>query len=150
MAAISTNLVAPLGLKTQLEKLATSVSKPKGTVLFRRGDEPAGAFLICDGEVSLGLDCPSSIYPARVLGPGAVIGLPATVSGNPYSLTAEVVEDAELRFISRETVMQCLRSHPQLCMEVMEILSDEICDVRSALKQADLKRTPKAHQLNFY
>ena len=140
MAAFTRDLLAPPELKSQLENLATIVTKPKGTVLFRRGDEVTGAFLIRAGKVSLGLDCGSSIYATRVLGQGSVVGLPATVSGNRYSLTAEVVEDAELGFISRDAVMDCLRSHPDLCFKVMAMLSGEICEIRAALKQADLKR----------
>jgi len=146
MAAISTDLIAPPGLKTQLENLATTMTKPKGTALFRRGDDALGAFLIRSGKVALGLDCPSSIFPSRVFGRGSVVGLPATVSGNPYSLTAEVVEDAELGFIPRATVMESLRRHPQLCFEVMEILSNEISEFRSALKQVDLRSVPRATQ----
>ncbi len=143
MGNFSRDLAVSPELKTHLESMATTVAKPKGTVLFRRGDDVVGAFLIHSGKVSLGLDCDTSIYPTRVLGPGCVVGLPATVSGNPYSLTAKVVEDAELGFVSRDSIMDCLRQHPDLCFKVMDILSGEICDIRSALKRADLKRPSK-------
>jgi CRP-like cAMP-binding protein len=143
MAVLSRDLTVSTELKFHLESLATTVARPKGTVLFRRGDDVVGAFLIHSGKVSLGLDCDTSIYPTRVLGPGCVVGLPATVSGNRYSLTAKVVEDAELGLISRESVMDCLRQHPDLCFKVMDMLSGEISEIRSALKRVDLKRPAK-------
>lgn len=134
MASVK-NLVPSAELKAEFERLATVVVKPKGTILFQRGEKPAGVYLIRSGRISLGLDYENSIYPARILGPGAVVGLPASVSGNPYSLAANVVEDSELAFVPREAVVTCLKKNPILCFQVMDILSDEIADIRSAFKQ---------------
>jgi CRP-like cAMP-binding protein len=124
-------------LKIQLERLASIVSRPKGTVLFRRGEEVSGIFLIREGKVNLGLDSDGGLYPTRSLGPGSVLGLPATVSGAAYSLTAEVTEDSELGFVPRQAVIVLLRESPFLCFQVMEMLSDEISGIRSAMKLAD-------------
>jgi CRP/FNR family transcriptional regulator, cyclic AMP receptor protein len=135
MAIPGNTLIPSPELQAELEHLATIVFKAKGTTLFRRGDDVSGVFLIRSGRVSLGLDCKTPIYPARILGPGAIAGLPATVSGNPYSLTAKVIEDSELAFIPRDAVLECLHSNPALCFQVMEMLSGEISDIRSAFKQ---------------
>ena len=101
-------------------------------------------FLIRSGRVSLALDCETPLYPPRILGPGAIAGLPATVSGNPYSLTAKVVDDAELAFVPRDAVLKCLQNNPTLCFQVMDMLSGEICDIRSAFKQNGSSRRAKA------
>ena len=129
------NLIPSRELQTELEHLATIILKPAGTFLFRRGDEVSGVFLIRSGRISLALDYETPVYPARILGPGAVTGLPATVSGKSYSLTATVVEDSEVAFVSRAQVVECLKNKPWLCFQVMDILSDEIADIRSAFKQ---------------
>lgn len=120
--------------------LSTPLSKPAGTILFRHGDPVIGAYLIRSGSVRLTLDCENSSFPPRLLGPGSVLGLPATVAGSPYSLTAQVVDDAELAFIPRPALLECLQQDPQLCFEVMEILSGEISGTRSVLKQACVTR----------
>jgi CRP-like cAMP-binding protein len=86
----------------------------------------------------------NSVYPPRILGPGAIAGLPATVSGNPYSLNAKVVEDSELAFVPRNAVMACLQNNPLLCFQVMDMLSGEISDIRSAFRQNDSTRPAKA------
>ena len=135
MATSGKNLIPSPELQAELERLATIVFKPKGTILFRRGEDVSGVFLIRGGQVSLALDYESRVYPPRVLGPGAIVGLPATVSGNPYSLTARVVEDSELAFVAREALLACLRNNPILCFQVMDMLSGEISDIRSAFKQ---------------
>jgi CRP-like cAMP-binding protein len=144
MTTQGTNLIPSPELKAELERLATIVSKPKGTILFRRGEEVTGVFLIRSGRVSLALDCDTSVYPPRILGCGAIAGLPATISGNPYSLTAKVVDDAELAFVPRDAVLHCLRNNPTLCFQVMDMLSGEISDIRSAFKQNGSTRSARA------
>lgn len=144
MATRDSNLIPSPELKAELEQAATIVFKPKGTILFRRGDDPSGVFLIHSGRVSLGLDCETSLYPARILGPGAIAGLPATVSGNPYSLTAKVIDDSELAFVPRAAVLACLQDSPLLCFQVMDMLSGEISDIRSAFKNGGANRRTKA------
>jgi CRP-like cAMP-binding protein len=134
MASVK-NLVVSPELKAEFERLAMIVFKPKGTILFQRGDEVSGVYLIRSGRVSLALDYESPVYPARILGAEAVIGLPATVSGNPYSLTATVVEDSELAFIPRDAVVACLKNNPLYCFQVMDVLSEEIADIRNAFRQ---------------
>ena len=134
MATPGKNLIPSPELQAELERLATIVLKPTGTILFRRGDAVSGMYLIRSGQVRLCLDCETPLYPGRILGPGAIAGLPATVSGNPYSLTAKVLEDSELAFIPRDAVLKCLQTNPLLCFQVMDMLSGEISDIRTAFK----------------
>lgn len=140
MVCSGTNLIPSVELKERLLGLATLVSKPKGSILFRRGDTVTGLFLILRGKVSLGLENESPVFPTRTLSAGCIAGLPGTVSGNPYSLTAEVAQDAELAFVPRKAVLDLLHRDSVLCFQVMEMLSGEISQVRSAFKHTELNR----------
>ena len=133
MASIN-NLISSAELREELERLSTIVKKPKGSILFRRGDKPVGLFLMRKGRVGLCLDCKTKAYPVRKLGPGAIVGLPGSVSGKPYSMTAEVLQDSELAFVPRHLVVSCLKNNPILGFEVISMLSGEICDIRSVFK----------------
>jgi CRP/FNR family transcriptional regulator len=139
-----TNLVPSLELTKHLERLSTIVHKPKGTILFRRGEAASGLYLIRRGEVSLTIDCNDPTLSPRIMTSGFFVGLPATVSGNPYSLSAEVVQDAELAFIPRKAVLGLLRQNSTLCFQVMEMLSEEISLIRSAFKSTDTHRRVRA------
>lgn len=121
-------------LNTELDRLATAVSKPAGAVLFRRGDEPVGIFLVREGKVRLSLEDNPRLYPPKILGGGSIVGLPGTLSGSAYSLTAEIVQDADLGFIPRKALLKFLRSNPALCFQLMQTLSEEISDMRWAIK----------------
>jgi CRP-like cAMP-binding protein len=140
MACTGANLIPSVELRERLLSAAKLVSKPKGTILFRRGDTVSGLFLILTGKVSLGLESESPVFPTRTLPAGCIAGLPGTVSGNPYSLTAEVVQDAELAFVPRQAVLDILHKDSVLCFQVMEMLSGEISHIRNAFKVTDINR----------
>jgi CRP-like cAMP-binding protein len=94
--------------------------------------------------VRLFLDNSEALFGPRILGPGSVVGLPAAVAGTPYSLSADVVEDAELACVPQKALADCLRQNPALCFEVMDILSHEISHTRSAIKNSGGQRSDHA------
>lgn len=100
--------------------------KNRGTVLFRTGQPCLGAFLIRSGQVKLSLEAPSSLYTTRIVGPGFVVGLPATFSGEAYSLTAETKSTCRLDFISRRKLLKLLHQNPEAGFQILRLLSEEI------------------------
>jgi CRP-like cAMP-binding protein len=128
-------LLAPEELKKHLTAAGSKISREQGAYLFRRGDPVSGIFLIVKGKVALRLDRESAVFASREVGPGAVLGLPATLSDSPYSLSAEVTGDAELMHLPRQALLDLLRDHSDLCFEVMSILSEELGESRNALSR---------------
>ena len=63
-------------------------------------------------------------------GPGCVLGLPATIGSQPYSLTATAVDPVEAGFIAHEDFISMLRRQPDLCLAVTETLATELYDAR--------------------
>jgi len=62
----------------------------------------------------------------KTYGPRALIGLPATLTGRTYSMTATVADDAELGFVSSEALKTLLREQPQACQELLTMLTAKI------------------------
>jgi CRP-like cAMP-binding protein len=110
------------------------VLKDKGTVLFRLGQPCRGAFLIRSGQVQLSLGTVSGLYPARTVGSGFIVGLPATFSGEPYSLTAEAKSKCRLEFISRQKLLSLLHRNPDAGFQILRLLSEEIFHIRKVVK----------------
>jgi len=129
-------MVASPALRKKLLSIGALIAKGEGTVLFRRGDPCVGVFLICKGRVRLALDDTDALFPPRVLHEGCVLGLPSAVGGSSYSLTAEVVEKAELACVSQQALTDCLRLNAQLCFEVMSLLGHEVAEARTVIKQS--------------
>src|SRR5258706_14619039 len=84
-------LLAQPELQRQLVEAGSRQRYRRRNFLFRRGDPVFGVFLILSGKVRLGLEKNPRNFPCRDFGPGTVVGLPATLSDSPYSLTAEVI-----------------------------------------------------------
>ena len=120
-------------LVKELKSVATPIIIRKGNVLFRAGQPVRGAFVIRRGQVTMMLDH-SACYPARTVGAGRILGLPATFSGEPYSLTAEAKTDCNLYFISRAMMLNLLRHNPKLGYRIVRVLSEEISLMRKTAK----------------
>jgi CRP-like cAMP-binding protein len=120
-------------LHNELDHVASSVSLPCGTMLFRSGDPVSGIYLIRTGAVTMYLDAPAETHIAKALGPGEIAGLPAALTGI-YSLSARVTADAELGFIPGAQVATLLERSPHLCLLAARTMSEEIARTRSGIR----------------
>ena len=64
-------------------------------------------FVVLSGKVSLDFEVDSPF--SRSYGPGALVGLPATLTQRSYRMTATVIEGAELSFGSLSALNLLLR-----------------------------------------
>ena len=128
--------VAPVSKTVQSHLLAAArpVTEPKGAVLFRR-DEPAfGIFLVQKGSISLRLESgEGKAILVRTATPGSIIGLPATLSGGRYSLTAVTREKSELALIDRPVLLALIKGDSSLGLELLRALGEEVAQMRAVL-----------------
>jgi CRP/FNR family transcriptional regulator len=61
-----------------------------------------------------------------VAGPGTVLGLSESMSGEKHRSTAEAEEYTMAVFIPREELLEFLREHGDFCMQVVRLLSDDL------------------------
>lgn len=113
---------------TAAERLAAITSPssyPKGATLFVEGQVPRGVFILCSGRVKLSTtSADGRTLIVRIADPGEVLGLPATVTGKPYELTAEVIEPTQANFISRQNFLNFLREHGEVGLRVAQQLGE--------------------------
>ena len=109
----------------RLAAITSAAAYPKGATLFVEGQPPRGVFILCSGRVKLSTssaDGRSLIL--RISDPGEVLGLPATVTGKPYELTADVFEATQANFISRQDFLAFLRDHGEAALRVAQQLGE--------------------------
>lgn len=112
----------PVGAPTQL---------PKGSFIFGQGDPAQGVFVVSDGRACLSLSGQDGVPVwSRIVGPGAILGLPSTVSGQPYTLTAVALEKVDAAFVSRQTLCEMMSRDPELSHQVVRVLSEELGELR--------------------
>jgi len=71
----------------------------------------------------------------RVFSAGSLLGLPASFTGHPYSLTAVTLTQSEVVNVPQEEFLQLMREHPDLCREATDMLGRELTFVQSALAE---------------
>jgi CRP-like cAMP-binding protein len=116
----------PVSLQIALEQRCEKTHKPKGSVLFRRGEKATGIYVVLSGKVSLDLGFNTAF--ARSYGSGALLGLPATLTKGDYRMTATVTEDAEVGFCSTWALDLLLQKRPELCQQLLAILAERMAD----------------------
>ena len=131
--------IAHPDLYAALERCCERVLKRRTTVLFRRGDKAFGMFLIIRGTVRLDFGVDASTVLGNVCGPGALVGLPATLSRTHYSMTATVTEDAQLGFLTPQAVAALLREQPEFRQHFLKILSAKVAHTEQVTKALRLQ-----------
>lgn len=82
-------------------------------------------------------------------GTGALVGLPATLTGRNYSMTATVTEDAEVGFISIKALKGLLREQPELCQQLLSILSAQIAQTEQVRNAMLARESNPDHELGL-
>ena len=118
-------------LAERLRPLGETTQLPKGSFLFGQGDPAKGVFLLSAGRACISLSGQDGA-PAwsRIVGPGAILGLPSSVSGQPYTLSAVALENLDAAFVSRQTLCELMARDPELSNQVVRVLSEELGDLR--------------------
>ena len=97
----------------------------KGATLFVEGQPSRGVFILCSGHVKLSTSSSDGkTLILRISEPGDLLGLPATISGRPYEVTADVIEPTQANFISRTDFLSFLRDHGDAALRVAQELSE--------------------------
>jgi CRP/FNR family transcriptional regulator len=116
--------LSPSGLE-KLAAITSAASYPKGATLFVEGQSPRGVFILCTGRVKLSTSsADGKTLILRISEPGEVLGLPATVTGKPYELTADVIEPTQANFITRQNFLLFLREHGEAALRVAQQLGE--------------------------
>ena len=107
----------------RLSTITTASFYPKGATLFIEGQAGRGIFILCTGRVKLSVSSRhGKILIVRFSEPGEVLGLPATVTGTPYELTAEVLGPTQANFVPKQDFLNFLREYGDVAVRVAQQL----------------------------
>ena len=77
----------------------------------------------------------------KIVEPGEVLGLGATISGKPYELTGETIEPCQISFVKREELLRFLKENTDACFKVAEQLSVKYNDACHDLRSLGLSHS---------
>ncbi len=108
-----------------LAAITSSAAYPKGATLFVEGQPARGVFILCSGRVKLSTSsADGKTLILRIAEPGEVLGLPATVTGTSYELTADIIEPAQANFIGRTEFLNFLKENGEAALRVAQQLGE--------------------------
>lgn len=126
----------------------------KGARLFQQGTEVSGVYVVESGLVRVLLPTAQSrLQLLEIAGPGSVLGLSESMSGDRYRVTAEAGDHTTVAFIPRESFVDFLRDHCDFCMQVVRLLSEDLHGLYHKFRSISAhpgrpRRRPADEQLN--
>ena len=110
--------------KLLISKSVIILARDRAT-LFVENQSPRGVFVLCSGRVKLSTSSADGrTLILRMSESGEVLGLPATVTGKPYELTAEVIEPTQANFIARNDFLRFLGENGEVALRVAQQLGE--------------------------
>jgi CRP/FNR family transcriptional regulator len=132
----SSSFIAEKELIAALEKRSSTVVCTESRCLFAQGGRPAGLFILRSGSASLTMESPTGGNLMSItLHPGSLLGLPALIGNEPYTMTANAEKDAELGFVTREDFNSLMLTDPSLAVRVLRVLAAEVRTARHAISE---------------
>jgi CRP/FNR family transcriptional regulator len=137
--------LAPEALQ-EFDGIKSLQNHPRGAVLFREDQPAREVFLLCEGRVRLWVCSESGRrMTLRVATGGEVLGLSAVLAGGRYEITAETMDAAQVAQVRRKDLLQFLRLHREVCMHVVNQLSEDLHVAYDRVRSAGLPRTRHSH-----
>lgn len=101
----------------------------KGQVIFHEGANAYGLYCLNTGKVKLFKMAPDGKEQIlKIVAPGDFIGYGALLSASPYSVTAEVMEDAVLCFVPKDLITQLFKENSRFSEGMVKLLTKTLDD----------------------
>lgn len=121
---------------TQLQRHRKSRRYRRRELLFGQGNAPEGLFCVVSGQVKIfqtGIDGRDQIV--RLAGPGDPIGYRALFAEETYNASAEALEESEVCFIDRSTVLSFLENKPDFMRRLLQWLCQDLKQAEERMRQ---------------
>src|ERR1700682_1591014 len=133
----------PLPAVQRLNEIKSTAVYPKSTMLFIEGQQPRGVFVLCAGKAKLSTSSSEGkTIIIKISEAGDVLGLNATISNQPYEVTAEMIEPGQANFIPRDLLLGFLREHGEVAVRVAEQLSRNYYAAYEEIRTLGLTSSP--------
>jgi len=133
------------------DRLKSLTLYPKGTTLFAGGQPARGIFVLCQGKIRLSVFSESGkVMTLRIVGPGEVLGMSAVLAGTPHETTAQSLDDAQVAIVKRKDWLRFLHEHPEVCLQVVNLLSQELDFAYDRICAVGLSRSRRARDARVH
>jgi CRP/FNR family transcriptional regulator len=99
----------------------------RGQVIFFEGNNPMGLFCISQGTIKVyRTNAEGKEQILRFAGPGDFLGYRALIADEPYSASAETLEEATICYIPKDVFFQTMANEPEMSRQMLKTLCHEL------------------------
>lgn len=111
----------------EIEATKTANLYKEHQVIFYEGNQPYGLYCVNSGKIKIyKMDSEGHQQIVRLAGAGDIMGYRCLLAGEPYSATAETIEEATVCFFDKKTFFHILETHPKTAFHVMTALAKDL------------------------
>jgi len=110
---------------------------PQDGILFRQGDWGDSLYIVKSGEVALKIKAGDKEVHIRA-GQGSLLGLPAIIRNETYTMTAKARWGAEIFRLSSDAFNNLIDTEPRMQQAALGVFAGEVRTVRQALSDLAL------------
>ena len=106
----------------------------KGQLIFYEGNRPTGLYCVNQGKVKIfqtGEEGKEQIL--RLAKEGDLLGYRSLISGEPYSASGAVMEDAVVCYVPRKTFFELMQKNSELSTRMMQLLSHDLKEAEARI-----------------
>lgn len=144
-----TKCLNPLGclpdeILNEFNAMKSARTYKQGQIIFYEDNKPFGVYCIESGKIKLTKYTPDGkTYIARIAKGGDLLGYRAFLTQEPYSATAEAMEETTVCFIEREVFMKALQKYPGFSLQMMEQLGIDLKQAENRARDLAYKSVPE-------
>ena len=110
----------PASARRALNSVKATAAYPRGALLCLEGQPPRGVFILCSGRAKVySTSNHGRNIMLRIAEPGEVMGLSATLTGDPYEATVETLQPTQASFIPRADFLRLMREEPEVALRLI-------------------------------
>jgi len=109
----------------------------KGQIIFHKGDESGGLYIISSGKVKVYIpSTQGEEVILAILAKGEIIGELSLLDGTKRSATISVTEDSEVMYLSRNDFLNFLRSDFDTVLNLFSMITKRLRNTNDQLEEA--------------
>ena len=128
------------GLIEELESIGQAVSFRPGDRVVTEGEPGKGIYILRSGAARVSMNAhDGKVLQLRELEAGSFIGLSSSLTCDHCCCSVDAIGAVEFTFVPAQAAQEFLRSRPDLCLQVIQLLGQEmssLCRELSILNSA--------------
>lgn len=125
--------------RNAIAELATMRSFPRNTIIISEGDDSDSMYVVLSGKVKVYLsDDEGKEIIINILKEGDYFGELALLDESPRSASVMTLEDSKLAVLSKTAFEECLKTNPEIALEVIKGLSARLRNLTDNVKSLAL------------